>query len=42
MTSVAKLSDTLGKMIQDGTIKKIVSKYEIDSKQLVEGNAGVQ
>ena len=40
--TVAKLSDTLGKMIQDGTIKKIVSKYEIDSKQLVEGNAGVQ
>lgn len=34
---VAKLSGTIDKMIQDGTIKKIVSQYEIDSKQLVEG-----
>lgn len=35
--TVTKLSDTLDQMIQDGTIKKIVSKYGIDSKQLVEG-----
>lgn len=35
--TVTKLSDTLDKMIQDGTIKKIVTKYGIDSKQLVEG-----
>lgn len=34
---VAKLSDTLEDMIQDGTIKKIVKKYGIDSRQLVEG-----
>ena len=39
---VAKLSDTLDKMIQDGTVKKIVSKYEIDSKQLMEGKTGAQ
>lgn len=35
--TVTKLSDTLDKMIQDGTIKKIVSKYGIESRQLVEG-----
>lgn len=35
--TVAKLSDTIDKMIQDGTVKKIVSKYGIDSRQLVEG-----
>lgn len=35
--TVAKLSDTLNGMIQDGTIGKIVSKYGIDSRQLVEG-----
>lgn len=35
--TVTKLSDTLDKMIQDGTIKGIVKKYGINSKQLVEG-----
>lgn len=35
--TVAELSDTLQDMIQDGTIKKIVSRYGIDSGQLVEG-----
>ena len=35
--TVTKLSDTLDEMIQDGTIKKIVKKYGIDSSQLVEG-----
>ncbi len=35
--AVAELSDTLQDMIQDGTIKKIVSRYGIDSGQLVEG-----
>lgn len=35
--TVEKLSDTLDKMIQDGTIGKIVNKYGIDSRQLVEG-----
>lgn len=40
--TVAKLSDTLDKMIQDGTIKKIVNKYGIDSRQLVEGKTDEQ
>ena len=40
--TVTRLTDTLDKMIQDGTIKKIVSKYGIDSRQLVEGKTGEQ
>lgn len=35
--TVIKLSDILDGMIKDGTIGKIVGKYGIDSRQLVEG-----
>ncbi len=40
--TVAKLSSTLDDMIQDGTIKKIVSKYGVESRQLVEDKTGDQ